>query len=127
MFDHGQVTGSCSTCHDGHQATGEPTGHFITTLQCDSCHSTTSWLPVVFRHTSSAYPGDHAGNPPCTACHTSNTQTIAWQYPAYQPDCAGCHAGDYRAGVDRHHGSVSVDRDCGASGCHRVSSSRFGD
>ncbi|HET6473301.1 MAG TPA: cytochrome c3 family protein, partial [Pseudomonadales bacterium] len=122
--DHAHVLGTCSSCHNGTIATGKNTGHFVTTRECDSCHGTVAWSPSTFHHTSANYPGDHRGNPPCTACHTTNAEVVPWPYPAYQPDCAGCHAADYRPGA---HGnkSVSVNRDCGSSGCHRVSASSW--
>ena len=34
--------------------------------------------------------------------------------------CAGCHANDYESG-EGPHSNLSNDRNCGASGCHRVS------
>jgi hypothetical protein len=96
-FDHSTVTGNCASCHDGQTATGTPSGHFIVTgIDCVECHLTTAWLPTTFRHTSPNYPGDHAGNPPCQSCHTGNSPVVAWPFPAYAPDCAGCHANDFR-------------------------------
>ncbi|MES9973538.1 MAG: hypothetical protein ABW094_04705, partial [Candidatus Thiodiazotropha sp.] len=100
---------------------GKPTGHFVTTVQCDSCHTTNGWLPVTnYSHISSRYPGDHRGNFGCNVCHTSNSESVPWPYPTYAGTCAGCHAGDYRTGEDDHNG-LSADRNCGQSGCHRVS------
>jgi hypothetical protein len=122
-FDHNSVTGSCSSCHNGTQATGKPGNHFVTSLQCDDCHNTTGWLPIDFRHTSGEYPGDHQGNPLCTACHLSNSQTAIWTAPAYRPDCAGCHVNDYKPGPHKKSEnpdaeySVSDLRDCTGS-CH---------
>jgi len=119
-FDHNNVSpGTCSGCHNGNTATGKPGGHFVTTLQCDDCHSVNNWLSVVYQHVSGAYPGDHSGNPVCTQCHTANSQVMNWPAPAYQPDCAGCHASDYKAGVDKHQ-SLSLDRNCAGS-CHQAS------
>jgi hypothetical protein len=116
-FDHSLVTGSCSTCHNGTTATGKTPNHFITSLQCDECHGTSNWTTVIFRHSSGAYPGDHSGNPLCTDCHTTNSQVVAWPSPSYQPDCAGCHASDYRPG-EHQNASVSQNRDC-AGTCHK--------
>ena len=65
-------------------------------------------------------PLDHAGNFACTQCHTNNSEVIIWPTPAYQPDCAGCHANDYDNGEDDHNG-VSNDRNCATSGCHSIS------
>ena len=123
-FDHDSVVGSCSNCHNGSTAIGKPSNHFGTTLQCDSCHSTTSWTPTLtYQHTSGAYPGNHRGNPSCTACHTGNSQTVIWPYSAYQPDCAGCHANRFPNNVHlkvqnpRVYYTVSELRNCAGS-CH---------
>jgi hypothetical protein len=118
-FDHSLVTGTCSSCHNGNTATGKPSGHFITSLQCDECHTSNNWLPLVFRHTSGAYPGDHRVNPLCTDCHGGNSQTVTWQAPTYQPDCAACHANDYIPSEHKN-ATVSENRDC-AGICHEDS------
>jgi hypothetical protein len=116
--DHTDVIGSCSSCHNGTNATGTPPDHFVTTQQCNICHSTNGWLPVsTYVHTGGNYPGNHRVRLSCRDCHTSNSEIIPWPSPAYAPDCAGCHARDYRSGVSRHSG-LSSDRDCGR--CHRV-------
>jgi hypothetical protein len=118
-FDHSNVApGTCNTCHDGTQATGKPRGHFTTTLSCDECHTTRSWLPADYDHVGSNYPGDHRQNLDCDDCHGGNSAIVTWSAPAYQPDCAGCHANDYED--DEHDGNLSQNRDCGASGCHNV-------
>jgi hypothetical protein len=119
-FDHSGVAGSCNTCHNGTGATGKPSDHFVTTQQCDSCHSTNSWTPALdYRHLSAGYPGDHGVRLSCSDCHASNSQLVPWPAPAYAPDCAACHANDYDPG--EHRGTLSQNRDCAGSGCHRVS------
>jgi hypothetical protein len=119
-FDHSGVTpGTCSACHNGTSATGKFSDHWMTNLECDSCHVTTDWTPVRHTHVSPEYPGTHAGPPPCTACHTTNADAATWLFPQYRPNCAGCHANDYKASVDRHNGIVA-DQNCGR--CHRVNS-----
>jgi hypothetical protein len=50
---------------------------------------------VTYRHASPRYP-DHGQTFDCTSCHSANAQTVQWKFPAYQPDCAGCHGADYR-------------------------------
>ena len=94
-MDHSLVTAPCASCHNGTIASGKPPRHFETTQPCEMCHRTVAWTPVAYRHTSPAYP-DHGPALECTSCHTTNAQTIAWKFPAYRPDCAGCHAADYR-------------------------------
>jgi len=99
QFDHANVTpGTCSQCHNGNSATGKPGNHWITNRECDECHRTTAWTPVTHRHLSAGYPGDHRATVGCTDCHTTNRDAVTWTSPQYQPDCAGCHAGDFKAG-----------------------------
>lgn len=123
-FDHSGIVGSCVTCHDGSVATGKPASHFFTSFECDVCHATSGWLPIAFTHSSPAYPGDHAGNLDCTACHLNNSQAIPWPFGAYQPDCAGCHADAFRPDFHRKvtyppiFYSVDELRDC-TGACHR--------
>ena len=98
-------------------------GHMVTSIECDTCHTTDEWLPDIFVHSSPSYPGDHRGNLECTECHTSNTDTIPWPNPAYQPDCAACHANDYEGDEHIKHENpeteytVSELRDC-TTACH---------
>jgi len=124
--DHAQVLGSCSSCHNGNTAVGKNPGHFVTALECDSCHNTDSFIPDEFRHTTTPFePLDHRGNLACTECHQNNSEVVVWQFPAFQPDCAGCHAGDYRP--NKHEAAnggdetVSENRNC-AGACHQKNS-----
>ena len=121
-FDHSGVSpGTCNSCHNGVTSTGQPPGHFGTTTSCDACHGTQNWLPASFDHAGTAYPGDHRRRLNCVDCHGGNSQIVTWSNPAYQPDCAACHANDYRQGVDKHQNkTVSENRNCAGSGCHNV-------
>lgn len=67
----------------------------------------------------------------CTACHRTNNEVISWQFPAYRPDCAGCHASDFKQNEHKKTGSptsifytVSELRDCSGS-CHEYNDSTF--
>jgi len=130
-FDHAAVTGACVGCHQGLTAEAKPPGHFATSLQCGSCHDTERWKTIDFEHSSSRYPGTHRGSVGCVACHTGNSQAIAWGSPGFQGDCAGCHAADFER--DRHKKSekptvyytVNELRDCTGS-CHVYADSTFG-
>jgi len=83
-----------------------------------------------FTHTTAFYPGDHRSKVACNDCHTGNSETIAWQYGAYKPDCAGCHAGKYKQKKHKKVSSptiyypVSELRDC-AGACHRYTDNTF--
>jgi hypothetical protein len=122
-IDHTGVTGACANCHNGTIATGKPSGHFVTNLSCESCHSTTRWSPISFTHSSPNYPTGHRSRLECTSCHRSNSQLAPWTFPAYQPDCAGCHANDFKSephkkvDTPRVLYTVSELRDCTGS-CH---------
>jgi hypothetical protein len=121
-FSHTGITGNCQSCHNGTTSTGKPVGHMTTARDCNACHSTSAWTPLTFRHTSPEYPGDHRGTFACTRCHTTNTDQATWRTPAYRPDCAGCHAGDYKSSPhDKVEGrskyTVSELRNCSGA-CH---------
>jgi hypothetical protein len=95
-------------------------------MECNDCHNTNTWTPSDFRHMGLAFePLDHNGNLACTDCHQTNTELVAWPFPAFQPDCAGCHAGDYE--LKKHESgnggfeTVSQNSDC-AGACHQKNS-----
>jgi len=122
--------GSCATCHNGSTATGKPNGHFVTTRSCDACHRTTAWSPTTtYSHVSPAYR-QHQSGVECDACHKTNSEVIAWQFAAYRPNCAGCHADSYES--DEHKKvesprilyTVQELQDCSGS-CHEYTDSTF--
>jgi hypothetical protein len=96
-FDHSGLTGNCQSCHNGVSATGKVANHMTTSLDCSTCHRYPNWSVVAFVHSSMEFPGEHRGSPGCTACHTTNTDKAAWQFGAYRPGCAGCHASLFKA------------------------------
>jgi hypothetical protein len=122
-FNHDSVTGSCSTCHNGVTATGKGSGHFNTSRDCNACHDTNRWIPDLFMHSSPGYPGDHRRQLACTDCHGGNSEPVTWSFAAFQPDCAGCHAGDFKSGPHKKYEnpdftySVNELRDC-TGACH---------
>ena len=129
-FDHGAASGACIGCHQGVTAPAQPPGHFVTSLPCGSCHDTERWKPIDFEHSSASYPGDHKRSVECAACHSGNSQAVAWPAAAFRGDCAGCHAGAFPR--ERHKKSeqptvyytVSELRDCTGS-CHVYADSTF--
>jgi hypothetical protein len=83
--DHGEVNGTCVSCHDGTTASGKSPSHITTTDACDACHQTapSQWTPV------SATAVDHnevLGR--CDSCHT-----LPNNHCAIDPvsDCELCH------------------------------------
>ncbi len=128
VHDSGNA-GNCDTCHNpSGGATSKPGYHLPTTEQCDVCHTTNAWAPANFNHSSSGdYPGDHRRDPGCTGCH-GTIPDVDWGWSQYAPDCAACHAGDFESEGDHiggRNGTVAQNRDCGRSGCHRVSDRDF--
>jgi hypothetical protein len=128
-WDHQGITGNCGFCHDGVTATGsQPQGlnaHFITVAECNVCHSTQGWAPISFTHPgTSDYPGDHYRNIGCITCHDDNNENITYPWNQYAPYCAACHANNFRRKGDHiggENGTVEQNKNCGQSGCHRVS------
>ncbi len=129
-FDHSTVTDNCSSCHNGSTATGMDAQHFQTSRECNECHTTVAWTPDIFSHTYANYPGEHRGNLSCDDCHGNNAEPVTWPFPAYQPDCAGCHANDYRIGSHKKVDSpaifyqVSELKNC-AGACHEYTDATF--
>jgi hypothetical protein len=99
-FDHTGITDNCRSCHNGTIATGVSSGHMtfpVNNFDCNHCHRTNAWTPNTFVHMAGGnYPGDHRVAPACRDCHATNTDAATWTAPAYKPDCAGCHAQDYK-------------------------------
>ena len=76
-------------------ATGTDPGHFITSQECDTCHTNNFWIPLVFDHLSANYPGDHSSPLDCEDCHGGNSEQVTWEMPQFVPNCAACHFSDY--------------------------------
>ena len=88
--------GSCATCHNGATATGKPSSHFVTTRQCDACHTTSTWTPATAYTHLTPWFKSHGTRVSCKGCHKNNGEQLAWPFPAYKPDCAGCHANTFK-------------------------------
>ncbi len=141
-FDHAEVLGSCSSCHNNVQAQGKGPGHIDTSLECDACHSTMGWGGAVFSHAgivtgcaachngvaSTGMPPTHipVDAAPCEACHIPTQYTsfngATMNHPAVTPPmpCANCHeAGMNFMGVTmvtRPPPPHPASQDCGV--CH---------
>ena len=79
------AAGNCASCHNGsflsQNARAKPATHIVTTAQCDSCHSTTAWLPTSFSHA-----GVVAGS--CATCH--NGTAARGKAATHLPTTAAC-------------------------------------
>ncbi len=129
-FDHSNASGTCQGCHNGAGAIGKIAGHMTTNRDCATCHRYPNWTPVLFTHSSTEFPGQHRASPACTACHVTNTDQATWQFPAYRPNCAGCHANRYKPeGHDKTAGGLKYTltelQNC-TGACHVYSDATLG-
>jgi cell pole-organizing protein PopZ len=93
--DHSHLSAACSSCHNNRAAVGIPPGHLNLRSDCGSCHAYPDWSVVHFRHSGSAYPGNHRAEIGCSTCHTGNTEAVPYPSPANAGTCAGCHARNF--------------------------------
>jgi len=135
--DHGQVIGTCVSCHNGVNATGKSDTHIMSSDQCDVCHTTTTWGTPISGpdHTAlidscvSCHNGvDASGKTAthintsdmCDACH--NVFPATWApVPVNNVDhtqtlgsCASCHNNIIATGKTPNH--IITSDDCGV--CH---------
>ena len=145
FVDHLEVTGNCSSCHNGVLAIGKSEFHVITTAECDDCHNTTSFLNLdadgkydhsgitngcaLCHNGKTAIGTNHITDTPaksnndCSFCHTIDSFKNA--YPDHSnitDNCASCHNGTDATGPKVGHPVMSVD----CSVCHSTTSFSLG-
>jgi hypothetical protein len=98
-LDHTNLTSNCVSCHNNSIALGVPPAHMSTQRDCATCHSYADWTVLHFVHASATFPAGHKAALACAACHTTNTDQIAWASPADAGTCGGCHAKDFKANL----------------------------
>jgi hypothetical protein len=107
------VVGTCSTCHNGTNATGKSTLHVATTAQCDTCHkSTTIWTGTKLDHTTLTN---------CSSCHNGTSATgKATTHVPTTVQCSTCHKPGYPNWLPaKVHPNATVTATC--STCHNGS------
>lgn len=103
---------ACYSCHradftgtknPSHIAAGFPT-------DCAFCHTTTTWSPATFNH-STVFPlsGAHA-TVACAQCHTNNN------YTTLPTTCYGCHQSDWNGTTNPKHAAAGFPTTCET--CH---------
>ena len=129
-FDHAEVRGSCSSCHNGVQAQGKGPGHIATSLECNLCHSTIGWGGAVFNHTNvtqgcaACHNGAGAKGPPATHIPTGLSPNQADRGNA---PCEACHTPTNYvsfSGTKMNHPAVIPPLLC--ADCHEKGRSYFG-
>ncbi len=139
-FGHSGVTTGCTTCHKTGFATTKSNTHFITTQACEKCHTTTVWSPIKsYIHTTTYYKAHPSLSmtlyADCKLCHINNNEVITGAphmgNAAYKPDCAWCHATQFKAGSHKKTGTpttvnytVAELKNC-AGACHEYTNNTF--
>lgn len=95
-LDHSSIRSGCPSCHNNAVAVGKNSDHMTTQRDCATCHSYPDWSALAFVHSAAAWPGNHRAPLVCTACHTTNSDAVPYQFAAAAGTCAGCHAKDFK-------------------------------
>lgn len=132
----------CFQCHaPGGRiiSTFKPSTHLPTTLNCNSCHRTTNWVPAFFTHngvvpgsclkchnniTTQGKPVTHIPtNLACDSCH----RTVGWTGAVFKHlgvvpgTCVTCHNGTTARGKPSTH--IVTNASCDA--CHRMGAANW--
>jgi len=136
QFDHRQVTNQfCVNCHNSTDAAGKNATHIASTDNCDSCHTTSTWIVISVDHnelrgscitchngkSSTGKPDYHLSTSNnCQACHIAAS---GWWVPIYQVDhaqvvgsCESCHNNSISAGKGANH--IATNQACDV--CHKI-------
>ncbi len=102
----------CKTCHQDKIAVSTVVNHALGNFPqvCSNCHTTTSWKPSGFNHSTTQYPltGKHL-TVSCNKCHTT-------QYTSTASDCYSCHITDYANAKSPDHTAGGYPKTC--NNCH---------
>jgi hypothetical protein len=136
-FDHGNVLGTCASCHNGTVAQGEGPTHPATSQACEACHTVMSWNPpkavdhtqiplavagyCIICHNGKAAAGKPASHIPtsleCGDCHlTTNWLGATFNHTGIVENCYSCHNGARAVGKQGSH--MPTSNICEA--CHRT-------
>lgn len=102
----------CASCHQAdynaavnpdHQTPGIP-------VLCETCHSTTAWIPSSFSHATTLFPltGAHTGRQ-CSDCHSGSLTAASVL-------CFSCHQPDFSSTANPDHEVLALSTACET--CH---------
>jgi hypothetical protein len=97
---------NCAGCHinDYNNSNNPPHASAQFPTDCQTCHTTTAWVPSTFNHDGQYFPiysGHHAGKwTLCADCHTNATNYAVFS-------CIDCHAHNNQSQVNNDHQGVS--------------------
>ena len=82
----------CNACHQKNYTAAQTPSHTAAGLpvDCKTCHTTTSWQPSSFKHSTTGFElaGAHAAIIQCSACHIGTTVSA-------KSECISCHQVQY--------------------------------
>jgi len=110
----GDTHTTCIGCHKTNfDATSNPvhTAANFKPEECESCHSTKSWIPTSFNHNTSTQfvlKGSHIGLS-CNSCHAKG-------YKGIGVECISCHQTNYNNTINPNHVTAKFSTDCKT--CH---------
>jgi hypothetical protein len=123
-FNHLNVLGSCSSCHNGVQSVGKPSNHIPTTAECSTCHLVQ--LPWKAAHYDHANITDN-----CARCH--DNVHAPGKPPTHVPTtnaCETCHlwkqplSANFVTFADTPMNHVGITNNC--QSCHETGMSWYG-
>jgi hypothetical protein len=104
---------TCASCHQTDYNTTTNPKHTLPTFvsTCQTCHTTTAWLPSSFNHDQTQFPltGAHKAVT-CALCHADGV------YAGKPMACASCHQTDYNNTTNPKHTLPTFVATC--QGCH---------
>lgn len=107
----------CISCHRPDYNAAQNPNHLVNGFpqQCETCHSTTGWLPASFDHNTTAFPlsGRHTTTL-CQSCHINGNYQLTYQ------DCYQCHAVEFQLPANPNHVAGNFSHDCRP--CHTTNS-----
>lgn len=137
-FDHnatsfpltgGHITATCESCHKNDvfkglskncyschqtdyiavQIPNHVTGKF--SMECQTCHATTTWKPSTFNHSSTAFPltGGHI-TATCESCHKNGV------FSGTSKNCVFCHQTNFDLSKNPNHIAAGFSTECQT--CH---------
>jgi hypothetical protein len=105
----------CNSCHTDNYTAAQNPSHSAAgiSIECETCHNTTAWIPSPFNHTTTTgfeLSGGHSGKQ-CSECHQGNTTSAS-------SECISCHQANYNEA--ENHLAQNYPKEC--LQCHTTTS-----
>jgi nitrate/TMAO reductase-like tetraheme cytochrome c subunit len=107
------VYSSCFQCHQSNYQNSTNPNHAAGgfSIQCETCHSTTAWVPATFNHATTKFPltGTHVTTA-CQKCHVNGNYQLTYS------SCYQCHQSNYQNSTNPNHIASGFSIQCDL--CH---------